>query len=184
MCFPGAEIPEWFNFKNDGSSINMKLEGDWYNANFIGFALCVIFTNEVQGHLECTMSFRDKLDEKKSLSYKFPLFITDKEGAINEHVVMQSVHVDGRDVSSAVEVMFDFYYHKYEYDEDEVEYDFEYDEVVRCGIRMLYLQDAMDFFNSNRQYIPGESDDKPEPSKRPAIDFDTDKPHQKKTKFF
>ena len=38
-------------------------------------------------------------------------------------------------------------------------------------------------FNPNRQYIAGESDDKPEPSKRPAIDFDIDKPHQKKTKF-
>ena len=101
-----------------------------------------------------------------------------EEGVINEHVVMQSVHVDHRDVSTAVEVTFHFYYPRF--------WEFwESFKVEKCGIRMLYLQHATEFFNSNRQYIAGESDDKPGPtSKRPAIDFDTDKPHQKKTKFF
>ena len=178
MCFPGAEIPEWFNFICDGSSVNMKLEEGWYNSNFMGFALCFIFTtgtNKEPGYLQCRMSFKPKLDEDEIAQNEIPLYMTVEEGAINEHVVMQSVHVDYRDVSSAVEVTFDFHYHSRI---SSCEF------VKKCGIRMLYLQDAMEFFNSNRQHIPRESHDNPEPSKRITIDFDTDKPHQKRSKLF
>ncbi|TXG67431.1 hypothetical protein EZV62_008706 [Acer yangbiense] len=42
MCYPGSEIPEYFNIRSNGSSINVNLPPDWSNYNFLCFALCVV----------------------------------------------------------------------------------------------------------------------------------------------
>ncbi|TXG67430.1 hypothetical protein EZV62_008705 [Acer yangbiense] len=42
MCYPGCEIPEFFNIRSNGSSINVNLPPDWSNYNFLCFALCVV----------------------------------------------------------------------------------------------------------------------------------------------
>ncbi|RVW41430.1 Retrovirus-related Pol polyprotein from transposon TNT 1-94 [Vitis vinifera] len=42
VAFPGSEIPEWIRHQNVGSSIKVKLLPDWYNDDFLGFALCSV----------------------------------------------------------------------------------------------------------------------------------------------
>ncbi|TXG67438.1 hypothetical protein EZV62_008713 [Acer yangbiense] len=42
MCYPGSEIPECFNIRSSGSSINVNLPPDCSNYNFLCFALCLV----------------------------------------------------------------------------------------------------------------------------------------------
>ncbi|KAK3205539.1 hypothetical protein Dsin_019585 [Dipteronia sinensis] len=48
ICFPGSEIPEWFNFRSTGSLIIEELPPCWNNNRFVGFALCAVM--ETQHH--------------------------------------------------------------------------------------------------------------------------------------
>ncbi|KAL3499774.1 hypothetical protein ACH5RR_038867 [Cinchona calisaya] len=40
---PGRNIPAWFTYQNSGPSIKIELPSNWYNDNFMGFAVCVVF---------------------------------------------------------------------------------------------------------------------------------------------
>ncbi|TXG73374.1 hypothetical protein EZV62_001953 [Acer yangbiense] len=42
LCYPGSEIPNWFNFQKTGALINVELQPDCFNQNFMGFALCIV----------------------------------------------------------------------------------------------------------------------------------------------
>lgn len=42
ICFPGNEVPEWFNHQSEGNEINIMLPQSWCNNNFLGFAFCVV----------------------------------------------------------------------------------------------------------------------------------------------
>ncbi|CAN6685112.1 unnamed protein product [Malus baccata var. baccata] len=39
---PGKEIPNWFSFQSEGSSVNIKLRPDWFPTGLLGFALSAI----------------------------------------------------------------------------------------------------------------------------------------------
>lgn len=39
---PGNEIPNWFDYEKDGSSVNMKLPANWFLKGFLGFALSLV----------------------------------------------------------------------------------------------------------------------------------------------
>ncbi|KAL3499761.1 hypothetical protein ACH5RR_038854 [Cinchona calisaya] len=43
ICLPGRNIPAWFTYQNSGPSIKIELPSNWYNDNFMGFAVCVVF---------------------------------------------------------------------------------------------------------------------------------------------
>ncbi|TXG68937.1 hypothetical protein EZV62_003872 [Acer yangbiense] len=40
--YPGSEIPEWFKFRSNGSFINVELQPDWFNYNYVGFVLSTV----------------------------------------------------------------------------------------------------------------------------------------------
>ena len=42
ICYPGSEIPDWFNFRSMGAFINVELPPDCFNKKFMGFALCIV----------------------------------------------------------------------------------------------------------------------------------------------
>ena len=44
--FPRNEIPKWFTYQNEESSINITLVPHWHDINFMGFALCVVVACE------------------------------------------------------------------------------------------------------------------------------------------
>ncbi|KAL1074995.1 hypothetical protein V6Z11_D11G328200 [Gossypium hirsutum] len=43
-CVPGSEIPEWFDFKSSGSSINIQLPSEWYYNSSKNFPTFVVST--------------------------------------------------------------------------------------------------------------------------------------------
>ncbi|CDP20945.1 unnamed protein product [Coffea canephora] len=42
ICLPGGSIPSWFTYQNSGPSTTVKLPPNWYNSEFMGFAVCVV----------------------------------------------------------------------------------------------------------------------------------------------
>ncbi|XP_071920263.1 TMV resistance protein N-like [Coffea arabica] len=42
ICLPGGSIPSWFTHQNSGPSITIELPPNWYNNEFMGFAVCVV----------------------------------------------------------------------------------------------------------------------------------------------
>nr|XP_028958169.1 disease resistance protein TAO1-like isoform X2 [Malus domestica] len=41
---PGKEIPNWFSYQNEGSSVDIELCPDWFRTGLFGFALSVVFS--------------------------------------------------------------------------------------------------------------------------------------------
>ncbi|TXG70991.1 hypothetical protein EZV62_005926 [Acer yangbiense] len=50
LHYPGSEIPRCFDFRSVGSFINVKLPPNWFNNNFLGFAVCAVLSN----HPKCS----------------------------------------------------------------------------------------------------------------------------------
>ncbi|KAL6270349.1 hypothetical protein ACE6H2_027260 [Prunus campanulata] len=70
---PGHEIPNWFSYQNEGSSINIKLPPDWFYSNFLGFALSLVvgFDNyNVKGSLGFGCKFNFKANNESN-DYNF-----------------------------------------------------------------------------------------------------------------
>ncbi|KAK6791883.1 hypothetical protein RDI58_010964 [Solanum bulbocastanum] len=42
IYLPGEQVPEWFGYKLNGTSVSMQLPNDWYNDKFMGFAICIV----------------------------------------------------------------------------------------------------------------------------------------------
>ncbi|TXG70984.1 hypothetical protein EZV62_005919 [Acer yangbiense] len=50
--YPGSEIPKYF--RSVGSFINVELPPNWFNNNFLGFAICVVVSNHpIDFEVEC-----------------------------------------------------------------------------------------------------------------------------------
>jgi hypothetical protein len=41
---PGNEIPEWFSCRSDDNSVKIGLPPNWLNDEFMGIAICGVFT--------------------------------------------------------------------------------------------------------------------------------------------
>ncbi|XP_004237584.1 disease resistance protein Roq1-like [Solanum lycopersicum] len=46
IYLPGEQVPEWFGYKLNGTSVSLQLPNDWYNDKFMGFAICVVSDQE------------------------------------------------------------------------------------------------------------------------------------------
>ncbi|CAI0555932.1 unnamed protein product [Linum tenue] len=46
ICYPAREIPRWFRYQTNGSSITINLPPDWLNSEFLGFALSAVITTK------------------------------------------------------------------------------------------------------------------------------------------
>ncbi|XP_060667988.1 disease resistance protein RPP2B-like [Ziziphus jujuba] len=77
ILWQGNEIPKWFNYQNEGSSIHIKLPPNWCDINFLGFAVCINFlgfavcmvvsfnncTGEWDLHFRCESQFKSDSGE-------------------------------------------------------------------------------------------------------------------------
>ncbi|KAL5732585.1 hypothetical protein ACOSP7_031941 [Xanthoceras sorbifolium] len=50
VCYPGHEIPKWFNFRSMRSLINVELPQNCLSHNFIGFVMCVVLAAPCVDH--------------------------------------------------------------------------------------------------------------------------------------
>ncbi|TXG68448.1 hypothetical protein EZV62_003383 [Acer yangbiense] len=141
LFYPGNEIPKWFDIQCTGSVIHAELQPDWFNHNFVGFALCAVVAFE--GH-------PDADGYKDDINIRCQCFLKSKDGNdsgvlrglfgfwdvyINQptHVFMgldfqlypcESLYYDN-------EVVFKFSLEKYFDPIEDVK-------VEKCGVRLMY----------------------------------------------
>ncbi|CAN6685019.1 unnamed protein product [Malus baccata var. baccata] len=46
IACPGKEIPNWFSYQNEGSSVDIELCPDWFRTGLFGFALSVVVSRD------------------------------------------------------------------------------------------------------------------------------------------
>ncbi|KAL6316810.1 hypothetical protein AAG906_021110 [Vitis piasezkii] len=75
IVLPGSTIPEWFQHPSIGSSVTIDLPPNWHNKDFLGFALCSVFSLEedeiIQGPglICCNFEFREGPYLSSSISW-------------------------------------------------------------------------------------------------------------------
>ena len=63
IVLPGSTIPEWFRHLGIGSSVTIDLPQNWHDEDFLGFALCCVFSLEGEeiirgpGQICCNFEF-------------------------------------------------------------------------------------------------------------------------------
>lgn len=156
ICFPGNKVPNWFDYKNEGCSVNIKLPPNWYDTIFMVFCFCFVLAFKKNGtsvgnildddswfELECEMCVKTN-SGVRSLR-KFPWHINSSGEVLDLNHVFMVTHsyVNNKlDISSATEISYDFRV----IDSAEIQ-------VERCGVRMVYLQDAVDFVTTHSSLL-------------------------------
>ncbi|KAL6316820.1 hypothetical protein AAG906_021120 [Vitis piasezkii] len=75
IVLPGSTIPEWFQHPSIGSSVTIELPRNWHNEEFLGFALCCVFSLEedeiIQGPglICCNFEFKEGPYLSSSISW-------------------------------------------------------------------------------------------------------------------
>ncbi|KAL6317019.1 hypothetical protein AAG906_026754 [Vitis piasezkii] len=75
IVLPGSTIPEWFQHPSIGSSVTIDLPPNWHNKDFLGFALCSVFSLEedeiIQGPglICCNFEFKEGPYLSSSISW-------------------------------------------------------------------------------------------------------------------
>ncbi|KAH9725548.1 Disease resistance-like protein DSC1 [Citrus sinensis] len=148
ILLPGSEIPEWFSFKSEGSSMTLEMTPDFFNKNrVLGFAFSAI------------VGFGDHQDVRKA---RFKLFweIKVKPKDCDSHVIQRSLAIIRYVESDHLLLGDDFFDDKdfftfWEnnwvpeaiqfYFKEEPGYEIlEYCLVKKCGIHLLYVPDSTD----------------------------------------
>ncbi|KAK2654755.1 hypothetical protein Ddye_014611 [Dipteronia dyeriana] len=135
--YPGSEIPEWFNFRSIGSSINVESQPDWFDYNFVGFVLSIVVTPclDDQDGLDdqfCSLQWDCYLKSKDGDScaaFAFALFGSDTRS--NHVCVTQTVNLSRSDLLCYDnEIAFQFYISPY----------IEQFKVEKCGVHLMFAQ--------------------------------------------
>ncbi|KAL5554505.1 hypothetical protein UlMin_041906 [Ulmus minor] len=136
VCYPTKEIPRWFNNQSEGSSITVTLPPNWYNPKtFLGFVVSVIVVEEVPEGLpsvECILHLwteRDRFRVNDDVNIYRNLYHI---GHL-DHIVMWYNYFDHSKVNF-----------EKEYTEASFEFETHNLKVKWCGVRMLYLRDAVE----------------------------------------
>ncbi|RVW12112.1 Disease resistance-like protein CSA1 [Vitis vinifera] len=75
IVLPRSKIPEWFQHPSIGSSVTIELPPNWHNKDFLGFALCSVFSLEedeiIQGPglICCNFEFKEGPYLSSSISW-------------------------------------------------------------------------------------------------------------------
>lgn len=180
-CWPGSEVPEWFNYRCEGSSIKIKLPPQWNNTDLLGFVVCVVALGDYYPHavnLRLSSYFcllKSNHGEREPFHWRFN----------------GGTHEDDMPTFNSPHIFTWFQYQKYDRDVEEASFEFYFDEwinntyvksrrtkVLRCGIRLLYRQDGEEFgFRPHNLYLidgPTDTISKPESSGsgRVTVEFD------------
>ncbi|KAI5342996.1 hypothetical protein L3X38_010872 [Prunus dulcis] len=69
---PGNEIPTWFSYQNEGSSINITLPPNWFRTDLLGLALSLVVEfnnyNVKRAGFACTANFKSSNGEGHEIS--------------------------------------------------------------------------------------------------------------------
>ncbi|KAL5540929.1 hypothetical protein UlMin_044905 [Ulmus minor] len=178
-CYPGSEVPNWFEYQFEGPSIKIKLPPQWNNTNFLGFVVCAVAAGDYDPH---PVTLR--------LSCKFRLWKTNRGETDPFRWRFDDASIKyGVPTLNSPHIFMWFQYQMYGQDAEEASFDFFFEEwinqtyvkstktkVTRCGIRMLYRVDGEEFgFTPYPLYLidgPTDAIYKPESSGRRTMTFD------------
>ncbi|XP_062113644.1 disease resistance-like protein DSC1 [Humulus lupulus] len=154
ICYPGYQIPKWFNYRCRGSSIHVKLRPQWWNSNFLGFSLCLVAApfsecdSHTQIHFHCELKFRDK----NGKTHTFKSFLrgysqdNDEDTSIrwlnSDHLFLwydYGLCLHELEADTFTEAWFEFFAI------DSWDRKVNSCEVKKCGIHLLYRQEAARF---------------------------------------
>ncbi|XP_021834128.1 disease resistance protein TAO1-like [Prunus avium] len=155
---PGYEIPNWFSHQNEGSSINIKLPPDWFRTDFLGFALSVVvYSKNNAGWLDCgykyifdigcKYNFKTSNGESHEINHPFYSPYPYVWTSVDSHELFVWWYNNVFQVVGGAEIPTAFYKLV---TEASVDFSLKQDrrkpfpelEVVKCGICLLYAQDA------------------------------------------
>ncbi|KAJ7951594.1 Disease resistance protein (TIR-NBS-LRR class) family [Quillaja saponaria] len=142
FCFPGNEIPDMFVHRTEGSCLTMKLSPGWCHDRFLGFALCIVA--EFKGRaledfsLQCGLKVNDgniQMYSSRCLWYGTRFVDSQHTLLWYDHAFHNQTMKKMKNGYHTDEISFDFYSIN--------GYDFVYSwEVMKCGLCLLYAQDA------------------------------------------
>ena len=184
-CYPGNEIPKWFECQSEGSSIHIKLQPQWNNANFLGFVLCAVADSySGTASLDLVVNFNLKPEPALMGTMNYEGYKELPQTSNSNHVYMY--YWRGGDYREcAEEASFDFSFCEWNENRDH-KIKSSKCQVNKCGIHMLHRRDLEELIPFRHQHRLEESDaipDQPESSACGAVNFDTDVPHPKRIKF-
>ncbi|XP_062020673.1 disease resistance protein RUN1-like [Rosa rugosa] len=139
LVVPGNEIPEWYNHRSVGSSITVELHPGWFSNKWMGFACCVVFRllkplpPSVLWSIDCELSANGK-----SLPYGAIIVFGGNCQPVLDHIWFFS---GARDIFSQHEWQ-DIYCQLVFSFNINLDLDEEIVQVQKCGVRMIYEEDA------------------------------------------
>ncbi|XP_015577432.1 disease resistance-like protein DSC1 isoform X2 [Ricinus communis] len=153
--FPGTEIPDWLLYKETGSSITVKLHPNWHRnpSRFLGFAVCCVvkFTHFIDInniYVICECNFKTNHDDHHVVN----CFLQGLNNGKDESDLVKSQHVYiGYDFGIYLRAVKGTYpgrlYHYEEvtfkfYAKKMVGHTVAWRKVDKCGVHLLYAQDA------------------------------------------
>lgn len=143
ICFPGFDVPSWFQHQEVGSVIEPRLQPHWWNNRLSGIALCAV------------VSFHDNQNPVKCFSVKCKLQFEDKDGSSisfdcdvgclteSERIESDHVFIGYACCSAITKCLEDKFTGKSIPTEASLEFyvsDEEGSEVVNCGLSLVYAE--------------------------------------------
>ena len=154
IACPGKEIPNWFMYQNEGSSVDIELCPDWFRKDLFGFALSVVVSeNPTIVRANFIVKFMGESHELFSSRYTIPGYNNGQHHVYVWNEAFRSEEV-GKNCSPDV--------YKLAKEASVVFFCPSYMKVERCGICPLYAEDAEKFkfghvFMSRGPKVEGET---------------------------
>ena len=89
---PGSGIPDWIGHQSTGCEVNIELSPNWFNSNFLGFALSTVidFNNMPHAnHADLSFQICTSLISKSGLVFYYDAFYDHTLG----HALIEPDHV-------------------------------------------------------------------------------------------
>ncbi|XP_062025343.1 TMV resistance protein N-like [Rosa rugosa] len=182
LIAPGNEIPEWYNHQSVGYSITVELHPGWFSNKWKGFAWCVVYRllkplPLAEFGLHCSLTANGEFIGRCGLRFtgKLNIYVLD-------HIWFFCGHRDGDDYNFDYEWQ-DIYY--------QLEFSFtssfhvggEMDEqivrVKKCGVHMVYEEDAAS--SSTATGAGQEEEEEPHPKRFKRLELDGAGPSDQKS---
>ncbi|KAG4122882.1 hypothetical protein ERO13_D11G295925v2 [Gossypium hirsutum] len=142
-CVPGSEIPEWFDFRSLGSSINIQLPSEWCSnnsrINFPCFVASVVVSfpdsyNGMEFNIECECHLKSCNGDNQDLTCSFSFWF---ESGLSDHLFVLyddfKVWEFGKSEASNNRIYNVASFHFYIVGWGSLEY-----EVKQCGVHLLF----------------------------------------------
>ncbi|XP_048319569.2 disease resistance-like protein DSC1 [Ziziphus jujuba] len=159
ICYPGDEIPKRFSYQSLGSSMNIQLPPNWCNTNFLGFAVCFIIDqySHITDGIEYKLSFKT-INENSLYDFHDSDWLYRLEKINSEHVwtlheaslsckgFEEKFGANWPSICSNIVTGISFHVRPFRHDDrfhdSCVEEGVEHCKIKKCGIWMIYEEDA------------------------------------------